>query len=424
MTLIGAFLLKRFLSISLVTLYGFLFASNVLANCGADEERVASCQMAGQQKSVSICLSGDQAIYRFGPAQGTPELVLRAPLMELGYLRANGARNTIDETVVFSNDDYTYRASFGFRDGRQPDPIELWEIGTVNVSRKNKTVAELHCAPETIRRAYDLLMDKMRRLGRERTTDGQTFPNYEVTGYPGPASESPPCEQEFNVDTCWGLGVDAERGGDLGLALAYYDKSCDAKLGPVIGCYEAGKLYLQSRKLRNYARAYDRFAFVCDSDEIGEGPYACKYLGWMHHTGIGANKDPSKAWSYLARACFLHNEQLMIDAEGCHFFAEVALKGSAPKSAKDELKRRANPYLAYLALAMGCTDGAEGICTQAKSFFASQKAASSAWIAQCDRDIGAEQPATDCAGLIRRQQDYDTTQALRRQIFSRFQDAL
>jgi TPR repeat protein len=417
------FFLNRFLSIGLGMLFGFFFAADSLANCGTAEELVASCQIAGQEEHVSICLSGDNAIYRFALKQEKPDLELRVPLMDLGYLRTDGAKITIDETIIFSSGDYAYQASFGFRDGLPPDPTQLHEYGTVKVLQKNKTITELNCAPETIKRAYDLLLDRMRKLGRERATDGQVFPNYEVH-FPGPVLGSPPCEQKSNVDSCWSLAVAAERGGDLALALEYYDKSCDAELGLEVGvgCYDAGKLYLQNRKLRDYVRAYDRFIRVCQSDEIGQGPYACKYLGWMHHTGIGAKKDPDKAWSYLSQACFLHNDELMIDAEGCHFFAEAILKARPPRDAQYQQKRQASDYLAYLALAMGCNDGAEGVCDEAKSFLASGKAGSATWISQCDQAIGTTPPAVDCAGLIKPQEDYDTNQALRRQIFLHFEN--
>ncbi len=401
---------------------GFLLEADALAGCAEGEEPVASCQIARQEKQVSVCLSGDAAVYRFGPVQGKPEMTLRAPLMEVGYLRADGAGQTIDETVVFPNEEYAYQASFGFRAGLPPDPTELRKFGTVKVLRKDKTVAELACAPETIIRKPDLLLDRMRKAGRKGTSDGVVFNNYEIE-YPGPVSESPPCKQDFNVDTCWSQGISAARGGDPALALGYFDKSCDADLGPQ-GCYEAGKLYLQSRALRDYGRAYERFTRVCSSDDVGQGPYACKYLGWMHHTGIGAEKDPHKAWSYLSQACFTHNEALIIDAEGCHFFAEAVLRAHPLGDARRQREQAGGGYLAYLALAMGCADDAKGICAEAKTLLDNGKAVSAAWIARCDEDMGAAPPAIDCAGLITPPSDYETNQALRRQIFSHFQDAL
>ncbi|WP_363796624.1 hypothetical protein ABU614_15185 [Lysobacter firmicutimachus] len=408
--------MKRNWSAGAMLLCAWLFSADAPARCMDVEGRVAACRIAGQEKTLAICLAGDEAVYRFGPAQGADELVLRAPLAQLGYFRADGAQDTIDETVVFGNGDHSYRARFGFRDGLAPDPTELRGFGELEVRSKDKTVAALTCAAGTVERVPELLLDKMRQIGRERTTDAVEFPNYDIV-YPGPVAQSPACERDSNVDTCWSQGVSAARGGDLGLALGYFDKSCDADLGPQ-GCYEAGKLYLHNRKLRDYVRAHERLSRVCDSDDIGQGPYACKYLGWMHHTGIGAEKDPEQAWTYLSRACFLHNPESMIDAEGCHFLAEAALAGARPR-----LGRSQRAYLAYLALAMGCADDAEGICTQAKSMLADARTASAAWLARCDEDTAAASPARECAGLIAPQADYETGQALRKQLLSLFRGA-
>jgi hypothetical protein len=417
--------LTRFLFGYLVTLCGLFVATDVLANCSSGEQRVASCRIAGRADHVSICLSSDKAIYRFGSDQEKPELELRTSPAELGYLRKVGLKNTVSEMITFSQGDYFYQVSFGFRDGLQPDPIKLHEYGTVKVLHKNETITELHCAPETIDRVNTLMFNRMRDISRTRATDGNVFfPNYNVP--PLPVSDSAPCEQDANLDTCWSLGVAAERGADLALALGYYDKSCDAEISGVwAGCYEAGKLYLQNRELRNYARAYERFTRVCESNEIGQGPYACKYLGWMHHTGIGAKKDPKKAWRYLSLACFLHNEALFIDAEGCHFFAEALVNARAPDGEQYQQKRQTSDYLIYLALAMGCAEGAKGVCAEAASFLANGTTASATWISRCDQDINGTAPAVDCAGLIKHPEkyDYDVNQALRRQIFSHFRNA-
>jgi hypothetical protein len=413
--------LNKYTLLILTMLCSLLAATNAIASCAKGEEPLASCQVAGQQKKVSICLTADKAIYRFGPMEGNPELVLREPLMALGYLRKDGAKETIDETVTFSNQDYSYRVSFGFRDGLQPDPTELRKFGAINVLQKNQTFVELMCAPESIQRTPDMLFDKMRKAGRERTSDGEVFSNYDIH-YPGPVSQSSPCDKENDVDTCWSYGVAASRGGDLALALGYFDKSCDAALF-TYGCYEAGKLYLQNRKLRDYAKASDRLIRVCNSDEIGQGPYACKYLGWMHHTGIGAEKDARKAWDYLAKACFLHNE-LTIDAEGCHFFAKTVLKVHPLGNMQQQRKQVGGAYLAYLALAMGCSDGAEGLCAEAKSFLANGKASSAAWVTRCDQAISGTPPANNCAGLIVQSTESDSNSELRKQILSHFDDGL
>ncbi|WP_141233591.1 sel1 repeat family protein [Lysobacter antibioticus] len=411
--------MKRYLSAGLVLLGGWLSGAEASARCMDVESRVAACRIAGQDKSLAICLAGDEAVYRYGLEQGPDELVLRAPLAQLGYYRADGAQGTIDETVVFANGDHAYRARFGFRDGQAPDPTELRKIGELQVQRKGDTVAALTCAADSIERVPELLLDRMRKLGRTHASDAVEFPNYDIE-YPGPVAQSPACERDSNVDSCWSQGVSAARGGDPALALGYFDKSCDADLGPQ-GCYEAGKLYLHNRKLRDYPRAYERLGRVCASDDIGQGPYACKYLGWMHHTGIGAPRDTAQAWTYLSKACFLHNPDLFLDAEGCHFLAEAALAG-APRSERPQRVSGERGQLAYLALAMGCADGAEGICAQARTLLSDARAASAAWVAGCDADAAAS-PLGDCAGLIAPQADYEANRALRKRILSRFRDA-
>jgi hypothetical protein len=407
------FCLKKYAVFKLAILFGFFIATNALANCAKGEQPVASCQVAGQAKKVSICLAGDNAVYRFGAVQGNAELVLRSPLITLGYLRKNGAKITIDETVIFPNDNYAYQVSFGFRDGLQPDPSALQKFGSIKVLHQNQTVTELTCAPETIQRTPELLFDKMRKLGRKQTSDGIVFDNYDIR-YPGPVSQSAPCEEKYNVDSCWEYGVSAERSGDLALALGYFEKSCEAAFG-IYGCYEAGRFYLQNRKLRNYANAYARLKRVCSSDDIGQGPYGCKYLGWMHYTGIGAEKDSDKAWSYLEKACFLHNEEPFIDAEGCHFFAKTISKIYPPGKTQPANKS----YLVYLALAMGCTDRAEGLCEEAKSFLAKAKTISAAWVAQCDQDNESIPPLKNCAGFIMTDANSDAS-TFRQQILSHY----
>lgn len=410
-------MLQVFRTVTIAALLMFVAASVSQAQCAAPEQLIATCQIEGQNKHLSICVSGSDAIYRFGLIDAGPELILQSPLMNLGFTTASGAGGTIDEIVTFLNKDYAYQISFGFRAGQQPDASELQKFGKVSVMRNGKTITELSCAPKTIDRLHDRLLQAMRDIGRERNSDGATFSNYPIE-YPGPAADSPPCEQDFNVDTCWGLGVAAARGGDVALALGHYDKSCDANLGTQ-GCYEAGKIYLQNKKLRNYARAYDDFTRVCESDDVGQGPYACKYLGWMHLRGIGAAADTEKAWQFLSKACFFHNDALFIDAEGCHFFAETVQKISKANGTPQR-----GGYLAYVALAMGCADPSEGLCAEARTHIAKATAASTQWVERCDQELTSDGPAQTCADLITLQQDYDANKRLRRQIFLQFQPAL
>jgi hypothetical protein len=378
------------------------------ATCPKGEDFVASCQVEGQDKGVLLCLKDDEAIYRFGPLQGDPELALQSPLSDLPYLRNEAAELVVGEEVVFQNGDHLYRVRFGYRDGIEPAPNTWHKTGTIEVIRNGETITDLTCTEASFRRVPDRLMERMLRLGRETTSDGKPFV-WRDEGVPPLASESPPCAQDNNVDTCWSRAVDHENLGDLAQALAHYEMSCDAWL-QTGGCYNAGKIYLLDRELRDYARAYDRLLRVCESDDPGEGPFACKYLGWMHQTGIGADNDPDKAWEFLVQACFLHNDASIIDSEGCHFLAKQALISYPPPVVPNQT----GTYVAFLALAMGCADGAEGICEEAKALFARETAASAMWIDECDRNVG------DCASLIEPTLDYEDARNSMDQLYELF----
>jgi TPR repeat protein len=402
----------------LAALAAMVAASPGYAMDRPDEENVLTCSIAGQDREASLSIAGDRVVYRYGPPGQRPELTLSAPLGELDYRRRNGAGDTIDETATFANGDTLYRFEAGFRDGAAPDPSALHPFGTLTVSRNGQTLAGLTCRPDSIRRKHDRLLALMREIGRERGSDGQSFPNYAIQ-YPLPASRSPPCEADFNVDTCWSRGVAAARGGDLRAALDHYDMSCAAGFDE-LGCYEAGKLYLHNRALRDYGRAQARLTHVCDSDDPGRGPYACKYLGWMYLTGTGTGRDLDKAWSHLSKACFLHNDALMIDPEGCHFFAQTV---RAAQAAEPRRFKTAD-FLTYVALAQGCTDNARTVCDEAREMYRTAAARGAEWIGRCENAVRSRGLFPSCAQMTTVTDDYEATMAARRNLMAVFLQAL
>lgn len=378
------------------------------------EETVLHCRFEAQDRVASISLAGTRAIYRYGRPGRKPELTLSSPLAELDYRRQDGAGDTIDEIATFANGDTAYRFAAGFRNGAQPDPSALRPFGLLTVSRAGKALAKLACVPESIERNPDRLLARMRSAGRERTSDGATFPNYPIDP-PIRAADAPACKADNNVDTCWSRGVGAARRGDLRGALEHYDMSCDARIG-TMGCYEAGKLYLHIRQLRDYARAKERLARTCFGDDPGQGPYACKYLGWMSFTGTGVPRNLDEAFGKLAKACFFHNDAILIDPEGCHFLGRTALelRGRSPRDAA-----RAD-HLAYIAFAQGCTDNAKTVCDEARALYRREAARSASWIKLCDSDVGEHGAIGTCAELAISGEDYDAAQAARRQLASMF----
>lgn len=384
----------------------FVGATGVRAEAAG--EPFFSCRIEGRTQQVSVTLTANDAAYRYGPIDGPAELTLTTPLSDLDYRRRFHSGGVLDEVVAFTSGDHVYELSMGFRSGLQPDPTALHPYGDLKVSRAGTEIGTLSCAPETIERAHDLLLTHMRAIGREKASDGQSFNNYDIPVMQ-PAAMSPPCEQadNTNVDTCWSRGVTAERRGDLRGALEHFDMSCDAGHN-LLGCYSAAKFSLLNRQLRNYPHALELFTRICREDDSTTGPYACKYLGWMHHTGIGAPRNDGRAQDYLTQACFPGGEEMFIDPEGCHFLAE-----SLSRAPMAEAHER---YAGYLALAMGCTDAAEGLCRDARALIASERAKSAAWIATCDLAFRHRQPVDTCAGIAAPDLPFEDRQSLRRQI--------
>lgn len=391
-------------------------SSAVAATERQGEEVVLRCQIEGRDRQASVSLTEAGATYRYGPSQGVAELTLSSSLTDLDYVRNSGPAGTVDEIVTFANGDTAYRFETGFRSGVQPDPSALIPFGNLVVSRGGRELARLPCDSASIERTPDRLLARMRDIGRERASDGTTFPNYDI--HPRiAAADAAPCEAQNNVDTCWSRGVSAARGGDLRAALEHYDMSCAARI-MVAGCYEAGKLYLQNRQLRDYARARAALSVTCDSDDAGQGPYACKYLGWMSLTGTGVERDLDRAIDKLAQACFLHNDAILIDGEGCHFLGRALLErsGGTARTAGEA------SYLAYLSYAQGCTDDAETICEEARDLLRQGQARSASWVVRCNEDTH-QYEAGSCAELIATPTDYDVRQGARRQLRSLFRQA-
>lgn len=408
----------RYIAHAFITILAVLWTAAAVASDARPEESVLTCRIEGQDREISISITGTLATYRYGSALKKPELTLSSSLADLDYRRKNGPGDTIDEIVTFTNGDTAYRMAAGFRNGAAPDPTALEPFGTLTVIRAGKTLTALNCRPDSIRRVHDRFLARMRDIGRERSSDGESFPNYEIQ-YPAPANRSPPCKDDFNVDTCWSRGVGAARGGDLRGALGHYDMSCEAGFND-LGCYEAEKLYLQNRELRDYAKAQERFTRVCDGNDPGRGPYACKYLGWMHLTATGVSRDLDMAWSNLARACFLHNDVDMIDPEGCHFLAKTV---SAARDAPSSQYPKAD-LLAYVALSQGCTDDARTVCEEAQILYRTGTGRHAPWIKSCEALVRAKGTFASCEDMGRFRDDYDDAMATRRKLKALFLAAL
>ncbi|MCW2370242.1 TPR repeat protein [Sphingobium sp. B1D7B] len=252
---------------------------------------------------------------------------------------------------------------------------------------------------------------------------GAMFLSSAATAQPAQASSggepsSAACVKDSNVDSCWQAGVAAERRGDARAALAAYEASCDAGF-QVGGCYEAGKIYFLNSTLRDYGAAKEKMARVCDSSDIGIGPYACKYLGIIYRRGLAGQPQLDRAFNILSRACFLHNDSPFIDGNGCEILADDIPDADALGVSDDVW---APDYIAYLAFAMGCTDDMPALCTRALTIHDRAVATSAGWLARCAEDAGAVQFSGRCGDLARAAtvDNFDQRQALRRRLVRMF----
>lgn len=176
-----------------------------------------------------------------------------------------------------------------------------------------------------------------------------------VQAQPAVQDPSPPaCVKDSNVDSCWSAGVAAEKRNDAAAALANYERSCAAgfQMG---GCYEAGKIYFLDPAHRNYGIAKDRMTLVCDSDDAGIGPYACKYLGIIYRNGLTAKPQvdlafrplPLTTWGFRTR----HGNATISPIWPMRWAAPTTRQRCAPKRAISTVERsrhrRAGPPAAW-----------------------------------------------------------------------------
>ncbi|WP_299016599.1 hypothetical protein [uncultured Caulobacter sp.] len=225
------------------------------------------------------------------------------------------------------------------------------------------------------------------------------------------------CAPEANVDSCWRAGVKAERRGDARAALAAYEASCAAGL-QIGGCYEAGKIYFLNLSLRDYGKSKDRMTPVCEGTDPGIGPYACKFLGIIHRKGLAGEASAERAFDYLSRSCFPRGEPF-IDGNGCEILADN-VPGADAMRVDDEVW---NPgYIAYLALAMGCSDDMPALCARAQALHRKAIAQSARWLARCVEDAAAVGFSGRCEAVVQsaRAADYEQRQTFRRRLVRMF----
>jgi hypothetical protein len=119
------------------------------------EQQIMSCTLRGGTKTLQVCLNGPDAVYRYGPTGGAPELELTAPVATVEYVPWPGMGRDIWETVTFANGPYRYAVATGFsRTAEDADAVPSNTYGGVTITRDGTGVAELQCDAGSVNWAY------------------------------------------------------------------------------------------------------------------------------------------------------------------------------------------------------------------------------------------------------------------------------
>lgn len=110
------------------------------------QEQIMSCTLGNGAQTLSVCLNGSDAVYRFGPTGATPDLEITTPIGTVDYLPWPGIGRTIWESVSFINDDHIYEVGTGFDrtlgDGDADTPVAF---GGVSIRKNGTEIAALRC---------------------------------------------------------------------------------------------------------------------------------------------------------------------------------------------------------------------------------------------------------------------------------------
>ena len=122
------------------------------ATCLDGEESFLSCTVEDGRKTLSVCLAGETATYRFGPRGGAPELEMVRDIGLVDYTPWAGVGRAIWEEVVFHNGSYSYLV-YGSIDRLPPvddDGVLVVDVGGgVTVMRSGQELAAFDCDPGT-----------------------------------------------------------------------------------------------------------------------------------------------------------------------------------------------------------------------------------------------------------------------------------
>ncbi|MEH6644439.1 hypothetical protein [Sulfitobacter sp.] len=114
-----------------------------------------SCTLRGGTKHRQVCLNGSDAVNKYGPTSGAPELEITTPVGTLDYLPRPGVGCDIWETVTFANGAFRYEVVSGSsRPFGEGDAVPSPTYGSIHITRDDGVIADLTCDADSVEWGY------------------------------------------------------------------------------------------------------------------------------------------------------------------------------------------------------------------------------------------------------------------------------
>ncbi|MDG2341250.1 MAG: hypothetical protein P8L32_08650 [Paracoccaceae bacterium] len=153
----------------IVVAIGLCMPGQAFADCPSGSELLISCTFRDGAKTVTTCLSDDQASYAYGPTGGAAELSLIRSVRDVDMQPWNGWGRWISEGFTFQNGAYSYTVRYAIDKLAEDTMIE----GDLWVSKGESTLVELICDAGSVNTSgYPLpLFDAKTALGQNWNMD-------------------------------------------------------------------------------------------------------------------------------------------------------------------------------------------------------------------------------------------------------------
>lgn len=149
-----------------------LLAVPAQAQCTGAAAPLFHCTTGGGAKTLSVCLQGTVAVYRFGETGRMPDLTLARRVEDVGMKPWNGIGRTLWEEVSFSNGGTDYLVSYAVeRMPEGPPPA-----GRVIVGQGDSELADIACDTGSLS-AYDFypLFEAKQAMGQSWCMETQSW---------------------------------------------------------------------------------------------------------------------------------------------------------------------------------------------------------------------------------------------------------